>query len=307
VATCLQWAKIVVAVTYSAQVFYSERKRLAAIAAGEAQGESFWTSDLDSAVRGKLVDAYSRTVPQRARTHIEVAVTKLITRETGNLAPSGIQECLLRGNEVLVLTYLEMIHWCLVGFAQRPLGGTLTADYDSTTFAAEVNRIFNAHRVAFRFVDGDIVPLSSDELHVEVVEPTLRLLHGRKDFDKAHEAYLKSLKEISNDDAPDAITDAGTALQETLTALGCQGNQLGDLLKDAKKRGLLGVHDQKLINGIESFGSWASAERSQSGDAHKSSDAVLADAWLMVHIVGALIVRLADPKLRHGQGASTPS
>jgi len=163
-----------------------------------------------------------------------------------------------------------------------------------------VNEVFNSHRIAFRFVQGEVVPLSSDELHVEVVEPTLRLLHGRKDLDKAHDAYLKALKEISNEDAPDAITDAGTALQETLTALGCQGNQLGDLLKDAKKQGLLGAHDQKLITGIENFGAWASAERSQSGDSHKSSEAPLADAWLMVHVVGALIVRLADPSRLRG-------
>jgi hypothetical protein len=38
-------------------------------------------------------------------------------------------------------------------------------------------------------------------------------------FDKARAAYLKALKEIQANDAPDAITDAATALQETLTAL----------------------------------------------------------------------------------------
>lgn len=92
---------------------------------------------------------------------------------------------------------------------------------------------------------------------------------------------------------PDAITDAGTALQEALQALGCGGNALGGLIKDAMKKGLLAPHDATLASGIKNFMAWASADRSETGDAHKSSDATLDDAWLMVHIVGALIVRLA--------------
>jgi hypothetical protein len=278
---------------------YAERKRLADLAEAEAAGESFWTEDLAPPVGGKLVYVWEVAITPRGREAVKRFVPRLITRDTGSLEPPDIRSGMMQGPEKLAFSYVEAIYQVAMWMNHSPLAGTASADYDYELFGRLVDEIFSSHRVSFRFVDGEIVPLSSDELHVEVVEPTLRLLHGRKDLDKAHEAYLKALKEISNDDAPDAITDAGTALQETLTALGCTGNALGPLLKSAKAKGLLAGHDQKLTSGIENFIDWASAERSARGDAHKSSPAEREDAWLMVHVVGALIVRLADPSRRH--------
>jgi hypothetical protein len=277
--------------------------RLASLAEAEAAGESFWTDTVPLVARQRLVQAWKDSVGSNhyAESEAGLHVQNAVRRSVGT-AENSVEAGLLSESVETVLTYVEAVPYGL-SMTVRSYSRSVT----TRLWPVRVAEIFNSHRVAFRFIQGEIVPLSSDELHVEVVEPTLRLLHGRRDLDKAHEAYLKALKEISNGDAPDAITDAGTALQETLTALGCQGNQLGDLLKDAKRRGILGAHDQKLIAGIESVGAWAAAERSQSGDSHKSSDAELADAWLMVHVVGALIVRLADPKPRHGQGASTSS
>lgn len=159
------------------------------------------------------------------------------------------------------------------------------------------------YRVAYRVVDRELIPLGSDELHAEVVAPALRLLVGTR-YKRAHVAYLGAIKEIPADPA-NAITDAGTALQETLEALGCEGNALGPLIKSARKRGLIAGHDQTLMNGIENFLSWASADRSNMGDGHHVSDASRADAWLMVHIVGALIVRLIDPSKRTSDSEST--
>jgi hypothetical protein len=42
---------------------------------------------------------------------------------------------------------------------------------------------------------------------------------------------------------------------------------------------------QKLVD-------WVSASRSDRGDAHSASNATRPDAWLVVHVVGALILRL---------------
>lgn len=164
----------------------------------------------------------------------------------------------------------------------------------ANVFAREVNVVLAEHRIAFKFVDGELIPFSSDELLQEVVEPALRLLVGER-FSGAHSAYLDALKEIGAGSPADAITDAGTALQECLVALGLKGNALGPLIKDAKKSGQLGSHDQTLTDGVEKFMHWAAADRSTTGDAHRISGAVTADAWLMVHVVGALMVRLVDP------------
>ena len=59
-----------------------------------------------------------------------------------------------------------------------------------------------------------------------MVGPTLRLLAGRPGWEAVETAYQKALEEISDGEADDAITDAGTALQEALVLLGCEGNAL---------------------------------------------------------------------------------
>jgi diacylglycerol kinase len=48
-----------------------------------------------------------------------------------------------------------------------------------------------------------------------------------------------------------------------------------------------------MTSAIESVMHWVSADRSTSGDAHQVGSAAIEDAWLTVHIVGALILRLA--------------
>lgn len=37
---------------------------------------------------------------------------------------------------------------------------------------------------------------------------------------------------------------------------------------------------------------WVSADRNAKGDSHKADKAAKDDAWFIVHVVGALIVRL---------------
>lgn len=155
-----------------------------------------------------------------------------------------------------------------------------------------VNRVLDQERLLFRMVEGKLIPRTSQELHAEVVEPTLRLLHRDGRFAAVEAAYQSALREIVVDPS-DAITDAGTALQELLEELGFDGNSLGDLLKSAKKRGALARHDDKLID-------WVAADRSTKGDAHHTSDATPEDAWLTVHVVGALILRLVGPARSDG-------
>lgn len=105
-------------------------------------------------------------------------------------------------------------------------------------------------------------------------------------------AYRAALEEIHNGKPDDAITDAGTALQETLELLGCEGNSLGPLIKSARNRGLLGPHDTPLLESLVSVMNWVSADRSTKGDAHNTDDVSRDDAWLTVHVVGAVILRL---------------
>jgi hypothetical protein len=118
-------------------------------------------------------------------------------------------------------------------------------------------------------------------------------LSGLPGWTAVESAYQDALREIAQNHPHDAITDAARALQEALTLLGCQGSSLGTLLTSARKTGLLAGHDEKLAKAIGSMIDWVSADRSEKGDAHKATTADRDDAWLMVHVVGALIIRLS--------------
>ncbi len=65
--------------------------------------------------------------------------------------------------------------------------------------------------MGWEIIDRQMVEIHSKELHEAVVEPTLRLLHGRE-FAGADKAYRDALDELGRGTASDAITDAGTAL-----------------------------------------------------------------------------------------------
>lgn len=177
-------------------------------------------------------------------------------------------------------------------------GATATASEDHRRqYEDSVNDVFNEHRIGYKFIDGELVAYQDDELMQESVEPALRLLVGEK-FDKAHQSYLAALHQISQNEAGNAITDAATALQETLEALGCQGKDLGKLITDARKKGMFGPQDSPMTEGIHSIVRWVASDRNQIGDAHRFSPARREDAWLIVHVVGAIIVRLAEGSSR---------
>lgn len=271
-------------------VLFSQRLRRGERDAREAAGERLWTEDIPRAARVKIAAVWDRLQDySRNALSLGAEIGWVLKSEGGHEISSVDSDGLVRVDDPVLA--LDVIGALVTVTRRKPILGSLGASLESS-----INTVFEDHRVAYRVVDGETIPLESDELHSEVVVPALRLMvEGR--FAKAHEAYLSAIKEIPHDPS-DAITDAGTALQEMLTALGCDGNALGPLITSAKKKGLLAAHDSTLSAGIEKFLSWASADRSQSGDGHKVSDAERSDAWLMVHIVGALIVRLADQKPR---------
>jgi hypothetical protein len=140
-----------------------------------------------------------------------------------------------------------------------------------------------------------MIPFSSRELHVSVVQPVLQLLAAPKRFDAVEKSYQDALEELARGKPDDAITDAAAALENMLRTLGCQGNSLGPLIKSAKTKGVLAHHDGNLVSPLMN---WVSADRSETGDAHGKQVASVADAWLIVHVVGALLLRISQsPRL----------
>lgn len=167
---------------------------------------------------------------------------------------------------------------------------------DLERFYRRIRSVLREHRVSFDFIEGRLVPIESHQLHEQIVIPTLTLLTHRENFKSVETAYCKALDELHTGTPDDTITDAATALQEALTALGCEGKSLGPLAKSALKKGVITGHDKKhLID-------WVSADRNNTGDAHNVSPASADDAWLTVHVVGALFLRITSGPLRLGRG-----
>lgn len=272
-------------------MLHGRRKRLEQIAEREARGESLWTKSFDAPVRMRIW-AFLEIVLGRVvylDQRVVSAVRTSFLTELGRELPSASKGRLMVKTWVTELDDSDMpslLEAIVASMGDRDHGLGVTP-------SRAINSVLNEHRIAFEMINGEMVEFESKELHSEVVAPVLRLLSGRPGWDKVESAYQDALREISDNKPGDAITDAGTALQEALVTLGCTGNALGPLAKDARKKGLLAPHDETLNDAIQKIIDWVSADRSTTGDAHKASQATRDDAWLAVHVVGALILRLA--------------
>lgn len=265
----------------------------------EARGESFWTPTFSQKVRTRLLYAVGEAagdnrvaVLERARNLILKAEgAPYLNRYGSEVTPAEdflnhFMEC---GNDVMP-TSIEAVYSAMTAFGYGN-SNYFVPTIDVDAFGREVNQLLEDERVAFEFVRGEMRPLESKELHQQLIEPAMQLLHNSK-FPAAEKAYRDALGEVTSGKPGDAITDAGTALQETLKALGCEGKNLGPLIKSARAKGLLAAHDIQMTQAIERIMEWVSADRSQKGDSHDVVTAEKDDAWFIIHVVGALIVRL---------------
>lgn len=274
-------------------MLHKRRKALEEIARREGEGESFWTTEFSPEVRRRLVAVFELLAPGHysATDRASEGIIYALRSELGvdvaawpGSAPEAVGHALATLSNDDAPSVIEAIHAGL-RHAFEPQGQAI--------WETAVNAILNEHRISFEMINGEMIERESQELHAEVVAPTLRLLSGRPGWDKVESAYQDALREISQNNPGDAITDAGTALQEALKLLGCDGNSLGLLAKSARSKGILAPHDATLNDAVQKIIDWVSADRSETGDAHKASTATRDDAWLAVHVVGALLLRLA--------------
>jgi hypothetical protein len=277
---------------------FSRRRRLAELAAQEAKGASFWSTSFDQKFRNKLIHAFTDAARDYLGNYAEAARDQILRDEglmhlvgPNNSEINDLLNFILICDDQMMPTVIEALATALrdthVPFVYSN-GGALQE------FQETVATALREHRLSYDFINGEMVEFSSRELHEAVTAPALRLLAGRKDLGNVENAYLEALDQLSRGKTGNAITDAGRALQEALSALGCDGNALGPLIGSARKNGLLAGHDSPMADALEKVMHWVSADRSEMGDAHVEKDASPEDAWLIVHVVGALILRLTQ-------------
>lgn len=169
--------------------------------------------------------------------------------------------------------------------------------YHPEEFVEAVNDILLAARIEWHFEDGRFTQRGNSVLHADVVKPASVLLESDTRFGKASAAFQTAINRLSENHPDVAITDAGTAVQEFFRALGVNGNSLSDQLNAAQKAGIISAYDRTLL---KPFTDWLNADRSTRGNAHhhNEGDVTKGDAWLAVHVAGALMVRLSNEEPR---------
>ena len=283
----------------------------------ETQGANLWSERLVPEVRTKfahtivaLGQELENAVDESRRLHGFAGVVNAATRSAcmhlGIISlprqrrwPAS-EEVLLDAvvdtdtDQSLVFSLVEAIWQVTSSFTFSPKWRANWTD-PRLQFASNLQTILEDHRVAFDFVEGSFIPRGEQAMHSSVVLPTLTLLSGREQLATAESKYLDALKSIQERRFDDAITDSCAALEATLSALGCNGNTLGKKFHHGVSLGIATSYDKKLVE-------WLSADRGTKGDAHpEGSMATRVDAWLSAHVVGAFILRLADPE---GRGTS---
>ena len=269
-------------------MLFSERQRLNEIMDSESKGNSVWTEQLGPEVRTKLrftvVDLHNY-YHSRGKDKLISRAAHRTRRALGRLSLGPSEPKSIEGDALAALQYSDED---IVFSFLEALVLSLSDVNDSVglnKFMESVKEILLSHRVSYDFLDGQFIPFESREMHQSVVAPTLTLLGGNERLAGVEKAYRDALDQIHEGNPENSITDAGTALQEALRALGCKGNSLKPLAKSAQQKGILTGHDMKLIN-------WVESDRSNTGDTHNASPASVEDAWLTVHIVGAIILRI---------------
>ena len=272
-------------------VLFSSRKREGERTTREAAGESLWISEFSDSVRVKITYALIDTISDQSLRDLSLeAAHGRLAREYGVIS--------LTGSNNPVSDILQYIRTCpdenIPDVIEAMWQGVLEARntergyhfIDPSQLHSKINEILQQERIAFDLGLDQMVDFESRELHDAIVRPVLTLLANQTGWDEVETAYQKALSEIASDPS-DSITDAASALQLTLKLRNCAGNALGDLAKSAVSRGVISSYDQKIID-------WVSADRGSKGDAHGSPDTPANDAWLCVHVVGALILRLSS-------------
>ncbi len=95
----------------------------------------------------------------------------------------------------------------------------------------ELNYRFGQHDLGYRMVDYLIVRIDSEYLHIEVIEPALKLLH-EEGFEVARDAFAKAHKHYRHGELRDAIRGASDAFESTLKAI-CDAEEWGRAPSDS--------------------------------------------------------------------------
>lgn len=83
---------------------------------------------------------------------------------------------------------------------------------------SELNNRFKEHGIGFQFVEGEIVRVDSELVHVEAVKPALRLLN-EKSYQGAQQEFLSAYEHYRHGKNKEALNDCLKAFESTMKAI----------------------------------------------------------------------------------------
>ena len=276
-----------------------------------------WTSEVGIEVSRKVFFIYMNSSSHLREIEEQVELIRTEHSGSGGFI-SSIPETLCEDRECFSsvdrLDCISAISYALDQLAIKITGtqfeverGWVDPFFYGELFREKANEVFLNYRVEWIFLNDVLVPRGNQELFTAVIKPVTELLGSKPKWLATQRAYEKALTELARNDPGDAITDAATALQEMFRARGVEGSSIGQQAKRAISSGILLGHDEKLVVAIVSLSNWVEADRSNLGDAHHdASEADLDNAWLTIHVVGALILRLSGEDFRNNKFAPEP-
>lgn len=295
----------------------SEQLRRKKLAEQEAVTGIVWTSEVGIEVSRKIFFIYKNSSSHLPA--VEERVELIRSEHSGSAGSiSSISKTLDEKNErfgsVDRLDCISAIGYALDQLAIEMRAAKYGNDegwadtfFYGEQFREKTNEVFLNHRVEWVFLNEGLLPRGNQELFTAVIKPATELLGSKPKWLATQRTYEKALTELARNDPGDAITDAATALQEMFRARGVEGSSIGAQAKKAISSGILLGHDQKLVDAVVSLSNWVEADRSNLGDAHyDASEADLDNAWLTIHVVGALILRLSGEDFRNNKFAPEP-
>ncbi len=281
--------------------FFTERNRVLKLKQDiQADGE-LWSSTVPPAARNKLLyqaRAINKTVNERShyavRDNLFSVAQQLLTHDIGL---DYLRSARMQPSEDFI-SYL-------MSCSNEEFPDVLEALYEAINrldkiarqialaqaFERVVNEILDSYAINYSLEQGQVIPFSSRTMHTKLLQPTLTLLNNSK-WLNAERPYKEAINEIIAGKYENAITDATTSLQEGLRIVGCKGKDFNQLVNSAKGTIMAG-YDSKLLDGLIKLIDWTSAVRVNRGDSHQSVRTSSEDAWLVVHVVGALLMRLS--------------
>lgn len=155
---------------------HNRRRRLAQLTEREAAGESFWVDKFSERVRTRLLHlfqgstGYSGVFAEHARMLIlQDEGWRTLTNSSDR--STDFLKYLATCPDDMMPTVIEAIYEALRDANLRSRYGDV-----SSVWLEGTNEILAEERVSWEFVGSEMTPFSSREMHVEVVEPVLRLL-----------------------------------------------------------------------------------------------------------------------------------